>query len=365
MSDAYPAARGLDPITHSVELCGLIGGSLIGAFVGGLVLGAAIASGGIVIAVAAVGAVGAVGLGGVSGGQLAKGLQTVFHLPDPETGALVCEASPDVWAGGRRSARAKLDAAVTCDGLWSMAHPAYGPVKIAEGSKTVIINGFPAARVTSKLVCGAAIGSGEDTVIIGGPTIRVLEVHDIEAELKEIFSFMMEASMIGVVLLAPEAIPILLLFMGASEILGSLGDAIGPGWRDILQGTLGFAALGAAARGALDVANGAKGAGRREQVGAGEQISNRFPENPGQIEHIFRNAEGHLPDTPANRQLLQQVADDPSTTLGTDKFGNVWSARTLEDGTQAWVQTRDGVIRNGGLNQTPRVFNSNTGLSGQ
>ncbi len=91
----------------------------------------------------------------------------------------------------------------------------------------------------------------------------------------------------------------------------------------------------------------------------------RFPSKPGQIKHIFRDAPGHLADTPANRKLLQGVADDASTALGTDKFGNVWSARTLDDGTQVWVQSRNGVIKNGGLNQTPRIFDSTTGLSGQ
>jgi filamentous hemagglutinin len=90
----------------------------------------------------------------------------------------------------------------------------------------------------------------------------------------------------------------------------------------------------------------------------------RFPEKPGQVRHIFRDAPGHLADTPANRTLLKEIADDASATLGTDKFGNVWSARTLQDGTQVWVQTRNGVIQNGGLNKTPRVFNSETGLSG-
>ena len=83
----------------------------------------------------------------------------------------------------------------------------------------------------------------------------------------------------------------------------------------------------------------------------------------GRLGHIFRDAPGHLPDTPANRKLLQGVADDPATTLGPDKFGNTWSARTLDDGTQVWVQTRNGDIINGGLNQTPRTFNLRTGLS--
>jgi hypothetical protein len=41
----------------------------------------------------------------------------------------------------------------------------------------------------------------------------------------------------------------------------------------------------------------------------------------GRAGHIFRDAPGHLPDTPGNRGLLQGVADDAGTTLGTDKWG--------------------------------------------
>ena len=96
----------------------------------------------------------------------------------------------------------------------------------------------------------------------------------------------------------------------------------------------------------------------------GPATNNRFPTEPGQVKHIFRDAPGHLPDTPGNRALLLDVANDPAAMLGTDRFGNVWSARTLPDGSQVWVQTRNGVIQNGGLNQTPRVFNPQTGLSG-
>ncbi len=89
-----------------------------------------------------------------------------------------------------------------------------------------------------------------------------------------------------------------------------------------------------------------------------------FPQNDSQIQHIFRDAPGHLADTPENRSLLQDVASDSHTTLGTDRFGNVWSAKTQSDGSQVWVQTRNGVIQNGGLNSSPRTFNPQTGLSG-
>jgi RHS repeat-associated protein len=46
-----------------------------------------------------------------------------------------------------------------------------------------------------------------------------------------------------------------------------------------------------------------------------------FPKNPGQLGHIFRNAPGHLADTPANRQLLTDIASNPANRIGADRFG--------------------------------------------
>ncbi|XXF81493.1 hypothetical protein P2318_02400 [Myxococcaceae bacterium GXIMD 01537] len=79
--------------------------------------------------------------------------------------------------------------------------------------------------------------------------------------------------------------------------------------------------------------------------------------------HIFREAPGHLPDTPAHRKLLQELAADESARLGVDRFGSMWSARLNPDGTQLWVQVRHGQVINGGLNQVPRNYNSQMGLS--
>lgn len=92
-------------------------------------------------------------------------------------------------------------------------------------------------------------------------------------------------------------------------------------------------------------------------------VENALPAGESELGHIFRDVAGHLPDTSANRQLLQGVANDPKGSMGTDQFGNTWSAKTLPDGTQVWTQTRNGQIINGGLNQTPRAFNPQTGLS--
>jgi hypothetical protein len=90
----------------------------------------------------------------------------------------------------------------------------------------------------------------------------------------------------------------------------------------------------------------------------------QFPANESQLRHIFREAEGHIADTAANRALLQGVADDAGALLGADRFGNQWFARLNANGTQTWVQVRNGTIINGGVNQTPRTFNPGTGLSG-
>ncbi|MEK9502035.1 RHS repeat-associated core domain-containing protein [Gaopeijia maritima] len=131
--------------------------------------------------------------------------------------------------------------------------------------------------------------------------------------------------------------------------------------RPILEGTGRAFAFGAAA--------GVAGFGIGRWIGRGASAARsvasgaRFPTKPGQLKHLFRAEDGHLLDTPANRGLLKGLADDASATLGTDRFGNVWSARTLEDGSQAWVSTRNGVIQNGGVNANPRRFDPDLGLS--
>ena len=79
----------------------------------------------------------------------------------------------------------------------------------------------------------------------------------------------------------------------------------------------------------------------------------------------FDDRPGHLPDSNENRKLLQNIANDKKTTLGTDKHGNQWSAKTQNDGIQIWTQTRNGEITNGGINQTSKSFNSQTSLSAQ
>jgi hypothetical protein len=90
------------------------------------------------------------------------------------------------------------------------------------------------------------------------------------------------------------------------------------------------------------------------------------PIDESKIAHIFRAADGHLAaDTLGNRRLLRRVAGDPANRLGEDRFGVVWAAQTMPDGSQVWVQIWNGRITNGGVNVAPRNFNFLTGLSAE
>ena len=93
--------------------------------------------------------------------------------------------------------------------------------------------------------------------------------------------------------------------------------------------------------------------------------TNRIPDNNSTIKHIFRDAEGHISDTPENRALLEDVANNVENFLGTDKYGNEWYTKILEDGRQVWVESRNGSIFEGGINEIPKSWNPNTGLKKQ
>jgi len=87
-----------------------------------------------------------------------------------------------------------------------------------------------------------------------------------------------------------------------------------------------------------------------------------FPTRESELRHIFRVRAGHVEDTPENRQLLLSVANDKTARLESDQYGNVWAARVLSDGRQAWVQIRGEKIVNAGINTFLKEFNPLTGL---
>ena len=95
--------------------------------------------------------------------------------------------------------------------------------------------------------------------------------------------------------------------------------------------------------------------------GGGIKSSSRFYEK--NIKHIFRSKPGHLIDTQANRKLILEVAGDSKNFLGVDKHGNSWHAKIQKDGTQVWSISRNGEVRDAGVNKKVQNFHKETGLS--
>lgn len=70
-----------------------------------------------------------------------------------------------------------------------------------------------------------------------------------------------------------------------------------------------------------------------------------------------------MPDTLADRQRWQDLLSDPKNYQGTDSSGSQWYAQTLADGSQLWAKVWKGTFQYGGIRQTPRAFDPQTGLS--
>lgn len=88
----------------------------------------------------------------------------------------------------------------------------------------------------------------------------------------------------------------------------------------------------------------------------------KMPQNNSQLMHIFRNESGHLPDTPQNRKMLLNLANDSNYYVGKDKWGNDWHYRINNDGTQDWVEHQNLMISDGGRNMNPIKWDDETGL---
>lgn len=87
-----------------------------------------------------------------------------------------------------------------------------------------------------------------------------------------------------------------------------------------------------------------------------------MPRNDSHLKHIFRDEEGHLPDTPENRKMISDLANDVQYYVGKDRYGNDWHIRNNEDGTQDWVRHQNMVINEGGKNSSPITWDPETGL---
>ena len=72
---------------------------------------------------------------------------------------------------------------------------------------------------------------------------------------------------------------------------------------------------------------------------------NSIPEGAA-ASHIFGNG---LADTPENRALLENTANNLGVLVGIDDDRNAWSAGLQADGSIIWTQAKDGVILNAGI----------------
>ena len=89
----------------------------------------------------------------------------------------------------------------------------------------------------------------------------------------------------------------------------------------------------------------------------------KLPKNDSQLKHIFRDEEGHLKDTPENRKMLLDLANNNKYHMGKDMYGNEWHIRINEDGSQDYTREMRQVINEGGKNEIPRSWDEMTGLN--
>lgn len=93
-----------------------------------------------------------------------------------------------------------------------------------------------------------------------------------------------------------------------------------------------------------------------------ESTQNSYIENESKYKHIFRDEDGHIPDTPENRKLILELANTPNHYIGKDARGIDWYAHILPDGSQLWVRIWNGKIDNAGRNSVPAEWDDETGL---
>lgn len=241
-----PAARVQDEIAHGWGMAAMVGGALVGVAAGLAIVAATAATGGLAAVVIA----GAVAGGGLAGDQIASGLDQIFDLPEPTSGVLAI-GSPDTFVNNRAAIRAELSSASSCNGL-PFNHPPWpGSVIVREGSATVFINGQPASRLKSKLMCGAHIKSASSNVFIGGDTVQTGFVFDLESWTRTGLQILGIGALVGAGVFAAMAgaaavgafVGIGALGYAGIEGVGMIGDAIGPGYRDLLQGVVGMGML--------------------------------------------------------------------------------------------------------------------------
>lgn len=81
-------------------------------------------------------------------------------------------------------------------------------------------------------------------------------------------------------------------------------------------------------------------------------IEAKFPDNPGQKDHMFADRPGHIKERTPNSEKVVLDTVEAGNFKRIDDFGNSLYARTHPDGNQIWVEVRpNGTIKNCGANE--------------
>jgi uncharacterized Zn-binding protein involved in type VI secretion len=228
------AARVTDELGHTEASLGFWLGAIAGAVVGGVLVAATGGAALLVIGAVAAGA----GTGALGGMYVGEAVES-----DP-TGP-IATGSPTLIIGTdrQRAGRAGVDF-VAC-----RRHPRK---LIAQGSETVAFGGGPgapfgpAARKTDKTQCDGVIREGWATVIIGGPTVTVVEI---EPEVPEWLQNAAKwTALIGMGILTGGSIYYVgigatIAGMAGGYVLGEIGTRVG-GWLGGLTGNEALRRLG-------------------------------------------------------------------------------------------------------------------------
>ncbi|HRI07171.1 MAG TPA: PAAR domain-containing protein, partial [Nannocystaceae bacterium] len=167
---APPPPTNAVTVTHQIKhksFVAALAGAIIGAAVTALATAAIVALGALTFGAGLV--VGII-VGAVVGYAVDKAVSWIDSRLPAEHGPVLPPSSPNVRIAGLPAARAGIDT-VGCT-----RHST--PPLIAEGSKTVRVNGHPLARVDDRTACGATLKQGVDTVLAGGEKDRVVEVGE-------------------------------------------------------------------------------------------------------------------------------------------------------------------------------------------
>lgn len=94
-----------------------------------------------------------------------------------------------------------------------------------------------------------------------------------------------------------------------------------------------------------------------------EGKTNTIPDTIAQIDHIFRDDDGHLPFSEENVNTISKlINNDKNIVLDEDKHGNTWYSSDQSDGSQLWGKVHGHKLSDAGKNDTPRETNPDTGL---